>query len=88
MSLEEEIRKLLEKDFMPSHLTLTNESAKHRGHSGDDGSGQTHFKLELISKRFLGLSRVERERLVLICLKPAFEKGLHAITMLIGKDGD
>ena len=81
MKLEDWIKQKIEKDFSPTELKLVNESHKHAGHAGDDGSGQTHFKLIVVSSAFEGLNRVSRQRLINESLKGAFEQGLHALSM-------
>ena len=48
----------------PTRLEVINESAQHRGHAGDDGSGESHFRVMVESAAFAGLNRVARQRLV------------------------
>lgn len=81
MSTEQIIRDIIEKRFNPVHYELINESHKHAGHAGDDGSGQTHFKLMVVSHAFSSLNRVEAQRAVLDALDLAFDSGLHAISL-------
>ncbi len=81
MRIEEKIKHLLEKEFSPTHLQVVNESHKHAGHAGDDGSGQTHFKLKVVSVDFGGKSRVQRQRLVNQAIGGLFDEGLHAVSM-------
>ena len=81
MHMDKLIKRLIEENFDPVEFELINESHKHVGHAGDDGSGQTHYKLMVVSSIFEGLSRIQRQRLVMDVLEGAFSKGLHAITM-------
>ncbi|MCC6598239.1 MAG: BolA family transcriptional regulator [Alphaproteobacteria bacterium] len=81
MKMEDVIKKEIQARFTPSHFELINESHKHHGHAGDDGSGQTHFKLLIVSSVFEGQGRVERQRGVNTALETAFSSGLHAINM-------
>jgi len=81
MTIEQEIKKIIEAQFTPTHLEVINESHKHAGHAGDDGSGQTHFKLIVVSTGFQGLSRVERQKEVNKTLISLFDRGLHALSM-------
>lgn len=81
MTVEEKIRAGVEQNLQFSRLEIINESHKHVGHSGDDGSGQTHFKLIVVSDEFKGLTRIERQRLVNSLIAEAFKEGLHAISM-------
>ena len=62
--LANEIEALLTAAFTPARLAVINDSAKHSGHSGDDGSGESHFTVEIESAAFAGKSRLERQRLV------------------------
>jgi BolA protein len=62
--LAQEIEALLTAAFAPSRLAVINDSARHHGHSGDDGSGESHFTVEIESAAFAGKSRLERQRMV------------------------
>ena len=62
--LAQEMTELLTAAFAPTHLEVINDSAKHRGHSGDDGSGESHFTVAIESEAFAGKSRLERQRMV------------------------
>ena len=61
--LQNEIEALLEQAFAPERLIVSNDSAMHRGHSGDDGSGESHFSVVVESAEFAGKSRLERQRM-------------------------
>ena len=41
MSIENKITALVEQKLATNHIYVINESNKHIGHAGDDGSGQT-----------------------------------------------
>ena len=62
--LQRQIEELLQQAFLPSRLQVINDSSSHSGHSGDDGSGESHFTVVVESTAFRGKSRVERQRLV------------------------
>ena len=81
MQMEEKIKSAIEGGLSPHHIQLINESHKHIGHAGDNGSGQTHFKLMVVSDVFAGCSRVQRQRLVNRVITGLFEEGLHAINI-------
>jgi len=81
MRIEDQIKEKLTEKFQPIELIVENESALHKGHAGDDGSGQTHFNVTIIANHFDALSRLERQRAVLLCLKPLFDIGLHALSI-------
>ena len=81
MVMEDRIKQVICTKINVNHLEVVNESYLHAGHAGDDGSGQTHFKLYIVSKDFAGLTRVERQRLVNAALQDCFAAGLHAVSM-------
>lgn len=64
MSMEQQIRQKLEQELHPSQLEVINQSHLHKGHAGDDGSGESHFRIEIAAKAFEEISPVARERLV------------------------
>ena len=76
-----EITKRLEEALAPSHLAVTNDSARHRGHAGDDGSGESHFRVEIVAERFAGMSRVERQRAVNAALADLLRERIHALAI-------
>lgn len=43
MSVAEDLTVRLTQAFQPDRLEITNDSAKHARHGGDDGSGESHF---------------------------------------------
>ena len=48
----------------PEFLEVLNESSSHAGHSGDDGSGESHYCIKIKSNVFDELSRLERHKLI------------------------
>ncbi len=64
MAVESEIRQRLEATFAPSRLEVVNESHRHAGHAGDDGSGESHFTVLIRAEALAPLSRVARHRAV------------------------
>ena len=75
------IRVKLEEQFSPTKLNIIDDSAKHAGHAGATPGGESHFRIEIISKKFAGLSRVARHRLVNEALGDLFQQGLHALSI-------
>ena len=65
----------------PTRLAVANESALHAGHAGDDGSGETHFRVEIEAEAFTGLSRVERQRRVNRALADLLATHIHALAI-------
>jgi BolA protein len=72
---------LLTAAFAPIHLGVINDSAKHRGHSGDDGSGESHFTVAIESAAFAGKSRLERQRMVNAALGDIPGNRVHALAI-------
>ena len=84
MGLEQEIRERLEAAFAPSRLEVINESHKHAGHAGDDGSGESHWRVRIAAGAFAPMSRIERHRAVHTALGPEVMGRLHALALEIG----
>ena len=79
--LSNEMERLLTSAFAPSHLAVINDSARHHGHAGDDGSGESHFTVEIESAAFAGLSRLERQRMVNRALGDIPGQRVHALAI-------
>jgi BolA family transcriptional regulator, general stress-responsive regulator len=79
--LAREIEILLQEAFLPTRLDVINDSARHRGHSGDDGSGESHFTVVIESIAFVGKSRLERQRLVNRALGDIPGQRVHAMAI-------
>jgi len=76
------VRARLQELLTPTRLEVVDESYKHAGHAGADGSGfGTHFLVRIASPRFEGLSRVARHRLVYDALQVFVDRGLHALAI-------
>ena len=81
MSIQQRMEKKLDEAFSPERLEVVNESHLHAGHhhveSGHhavfDGTGETHFRVRIVSSAFAGKSRVERHRAVNELLADEFE---------------
>jgi BolA protein len=83
-----EIEQRLRAALAPTRLVVTNDSARHRGHSGDDGSGESHFTLEIESPAFAGMSRVERQRAVNRALADLLRDRIHALAIKATAPGE
>src|SRR3546814_17365946 len=59
-----EMEGLLAAAFPGADFTLSNDSAQHRGPSGDDGRGESHFSLPIAWAGFAGQHRVAPPRAV------------------------
>ena len=76
-----EMIRRLDAALSPTRMELVNDSAKHRGHAGDDGSGESHFTLVIESTAFAGKSRVERQRMIHHALGDLLKERVHALSI-------
>lgn len=83
-----EIETLLANAFAPERLIVSNDSASHSGHSGDDGSGESHFSIEVVSNAFAGKSRLERQRMVNAALGDLPGQRVHAMVIKAQAPGE
>lgn len=89
MSIQSRIESKLSQRFAPDRMEVVNESHLHAGHhhveSGHhatfDGTGETHFRVRIVSSEFAGMSRVERHRAVNALLDDELKAGLHALAI-------
>ena len=81
MRIEDQIRARLTGAFAPERLEVVNESHRHKGHAGDDGSGESHFRVVIAAPAFAGMSRIERHRAVHAALGPAVVGRIHALAL-------
>ncbi|HST37564.1 MAG TPA: BolA family protein [Allosphingosinicella sp.] len=76
-----EIEKRLREALAPSRLAVINDSARHLGHAGDDGSGESHFTVEIEAEAFAGMSRLDRQRAVNAALGDLMRERIHALAI-------
>lgn len=87
-TLAAEIEALLTAAFAPTRLAVINDSARHSGHSGDDGSGESHFTVEIESAAFAGVSRLQRQRMVNAALGDIPGQLVHALAIKVRAPGE
>lgn len=81
MGLDNEIKQALEAAFAPTQLEVINESHMHAGHSGDDGSGESHWRVVIATPKFDDMSRLARHRAVHSALGADVIGRLHALAI-------
>ncbi|PIE14577.1 MAG: BolA family transcriptional regulator [Rhodobacterales bacterium] len=81
MSKVAEIRGALEAAFQVQEIEVVNESQRHAGHAGDDGSGESHFAVRLRAPELAGMSRVARHRAVHKALGDELVGSIHALAL-------
>ena len=80
-SVEEEIRDLLQKQFNPIKLIITDESHKHAGHPGAPSGGQSHFHIAITANEFSTLDRLGRQRAIYQTLGELLHGPVHALAV-------
>jgi BolA protein len=64
----------------PVQLVLDDESALHAGHAGAS-SGGGHYRLTIVSRRFSGLGKVARHRMIYAALGQLMSGNIHALAI-------
>ena len=80
-TVAEEMRGLLAQTFAPTSLEIINDSAQHSGHSGDDGSGESHFTIVIEAPAFAEMNRLARQRAVIAALGDIVGQRVHAVAI-------
>lgn len=80
MSVEQQIRARLAA-LEPLALELVDESAQHVGHAGAQPGGNTHWRLSIVSRAFLGKPVVARHRMVYQALGELMQDPIHALAI-------
>ena len=88
MSIESRIRDKLTRRFMPEVLKVVNESHRHAGHTGDNGTGESHFRVIVVAPAFAGQSRVARQRMVNHALADLLSERIHALAISAKAPGE
>ena len=83
-----EIDQRLRAALAPTRLDVINDSAKHHGHTGDDGSGESHFTVEIEAPAFAGMSRLDRQRAVNAALGDLLRDRIHALAIRARAPGE
>lgn len=76
-----EIERRLQTALQPTHLSLSDDSEKHRGHGGYNPAGESHFSLTIESAAFAGMTRVQRQRAVYAALGELMDERVHALSI-------
>ncbi len=83
-----EIENRLNSALSPTRLDVSNDSAQHAGHMGDDGTGESHFSVTIEATAFAGISRVQRQRLVNQALADLLRDRIHALAIRATAPGE
>lgn len=81
MSVAKRIEEKLRAEFAPKKLIVVDESHLHAGHAGARSQGESHFRVEIVSHLFEGLSRIARQRLIYQTLSEEMATDIHALVL-------
>jgi BolA protein len=81
MSADKRIREKLLIAFEPTRLDVINESHLHAGHRNSPGTGESHYRVLIVSQAFAGQSRVARHRMVNAALADELKGRVHALAL-------
>jgi BolA protein len=79
----EKIKDRLETAFAPRRLEVVDDSESHRGHSGFQEGGESHFNVLIESEAFAGQSRIAQHRAVHAALGKDLVAEIHALALTI-----
>ncbi|KQS02282.1 BolA family transcriptional regulator [Sphingomonas sp. Leaf357] len=88
LPIADQITARLTAALAPTQLHVSNDSASHSGHMGDDGTGESHFSVTIESAAFSGVSRVQRQRLVNQALADLLRDRIHALAIKARAPGE
>jgi BolA family transcriptional regulator, general stress-responsive regulator len=81
VSVEATIREKLLRALAPTRLDIVNESHLHAGHRNSPGTGESHFRVLVVSPVFAGKSRLARQRLINETLAEELKTRIHALAI-------
>ena len=81
MNTVSEIERCLRDTFLPTELSIRDDSARHAGHAGVRETGGGHYRIRIVSDAFASLSRIERHRRVYAALESLIPTQIHALAI-------
>lgn len=79
MNVIETMREQLD-TLTPQSIEIIDDSALHAGHAGSR-SGGGHYRLTIVSSRFIGCPTMQRHRLVYDALGALLKTEIHALSI-------
>lgn len=76
----EAIRAALQATLSPQSLEIEDESHRHAGHAGA-ADGRGHFRVDVVSDAFAGLSPIARHRAIYAALGELMTTDIHALAI-------
>jgi BolA protein len=83
MNRTEKINASLVAAFSPQQIEVIDESEAHRGHSGYQDGGESHFRGVISAPVFADMSRIARHRAIHNAIGAEMMKQIHALTLEI-----
>lgn len=77
------IKKTLHNHFDPVELLVLDVSEAHRGHSGFQEGGESHFDVTITAAQFAGMSRISQHRAIHTALGPQIMERIHALALTV-----
>ncbi len=87
-SMDDRIKQKLQIALAPVVLQVLNESERHASHAGSPGTGESHYRVSIVSEAFAGKNRLERHRLVHALLAEELAGGVHALAISAKAPGE
>ena len=81
MGVADAIEMKLQQEFLPVRLEIVDESHLHAGHAGARPQGESHFRVEIVSRAFVDMSRLDRQRAVYRILADEMASDIHALAL-------
>lgn len=81
MAVIDEIKSNLTLEFSPTLLEVEDQSEAHRGHSGFQEGGESHFHVIIRAAAFADMSRVNRHRAVNAAIGKDVIGRIHALSL-------
>jgi BolA protein len=88
MRLADIITQKLTNAFTPDSVLVIDESRLHEGHAGSRPGGETHFRIDIVSKAFAGKSRLDRHRMINALLTEELAGRVHALAIKAHAPGE
>ena len=77
----ERIREQLQQALATDRIELIDDSHLHAGHAGAR-EGKGHFRVRIVSPRFMGLRTLQRPQLVYRSLEDLMQSDIHALSIV------
>lgn len=80
-TVAQRITEKITKALNPEKISVEDESHLHAGHAGARPEGETHFRVTVVSEKFIGKTLVMRHRLINETLAEELQGPVHALAI-------